>query len=214
MKLFIFTLFFSVSFLNLNSQDCGTFHLFNFRDTIVDGWISDEPKNGFYFDMTYEELTADNTGYISFALVEINGDTITNTEYGKWSYYFPFKAGDTTRYTMVLNDNFTKIPNKFIGFLVTHNPECSIPVNFTTTKIVESLDDDYLELFPNPSDKYLRLKSNKSIIKIEIFDLNGTQQLAIDNQNGIDIRSLFYGVYMLRLTYSDNTHKFTKFIKH
>lgn len=213
MKLFILSLLFSVYALNLYSQDCGTFYLFNFQDTLVDDWIWDEPKNGFYFDMTCDELTAFNTGYTSFALVDKNGDTLTNTEYYSSSYFLPLKVRDTTRYKMVYRDNLTKLPNNFEGYLVTFNPECSIPVSFVTTNLVESLDDEELELFPNPSDDYLNIRSNKAIRKIEIIDVNGIEQLSIDNQTGIDIRNLMSGVYMLKLTYIDNSQSFNKFIK-
>ncbi len=213
MKWFILVLLLSVNNQNLFSQDCGTFHLFNFQNTIVYDWIWDEPKNGFYFDMIYDDLTAENTGYISFALVDQNGDTVTNTEYYRWSYFFPFKAGDTTRYTMVLDDNLSKLPNNFIGFLVTNNPECSIPVNTATTKIVESLDESQLEIFPNPSDEYLNITSNKSIMRIEIFDINGIKRLSVDYPKSVDIRNLTSGVYILNLTFFDKSQKFTKFLK-
>lgn len=213
MKLFLLTLLFSMYGLNLYSQDCGTFHLFNFKDTLIDDWVWDEPRKGFYFDMSYDELTGDNTGYISFALVDLQGDTLTDTEYYRWSYFFPFEAGDTNRYKMVYKEGVTSLPINFEGYLVTHNPECSIPISFVTSEVIESLNDEELELFPNPSDEYLSIRSNKVIQRIEILDVNGIKQLSVVNYNSIDIRNLMSGIYIIKLTYHDNSQRFRKFIK-
>ncbi|MFN3196781.1 MAG: T9SS type A sorting domain-containing protein [Chlorobiota bacterium] len=213
MKLFVFSLLILVYGVNLFSQDCGTFHLFNFKDTIVDDWVWNEPRNGFYFDMTYDELTADNTGYISFALVDINGDTITNTDYYRWSRFFPFRVGDTTRYAMVLNDSLSKFPKNFVGFLVTHNPVCKIPVSTITTKVLEISNEYELDIFPNPCDEYLNLLSDEAILRIEIFDLNGLMLLSKDYQKRINLDNLSNGVYITKITYFDSSYKFKKFIK-
>lgn len=213
MKYYILSLLLAFSGLNLYGQDCGTFHLFNFQDSIIDDWIWDEPRKGFYFDMTYDEITAPNTGYISFALVDTKGDTITNTDYYKSSYFFPFKPGDTTRYAMVLRDGITEFPANFKGYLVTYNPECTIPVNIVTTNLVENIGNNKLELFPNPSNEYLNIRTNKVIKKIEILDVNGIVLLSLKDQTNLVLRSLSSGIYLVRLTYQDNSQSFDKFIR-
>ncbi len=210
-----FILFFLFIFLGLSvfSQECGTFHLFNFQDTVVDDWIWDEPKAGFSFDMSYDDLTATNTGYISFVMVDINGDTLTNPEYYRWSYFFPLKVGDTTRYKMVFRDNISTLPPNFQGYLHTTNPECSIPVSFVITDVDEIDIETDLEVFPNPTDDYIELKSSKQIVRVNVIDVNGIELQSIIYKENLDVRNLSSGVYLLSVYYSDGTKSVKSFIK-
>lgn len=213
MKYLLLLFLFTYSVQNVFAQDCGSFHLFNFQDTIVDDWIWDEPRNGFYFDMTYDNLTADNTGYISFVIVDINRDTLTNSEYFKYSYFFPLKVGDTTRYKMVFRDNISTLPDNFQGYLRTSNPECSIPFSYIKTNIDDIEVKTELEAFPNPTDDYLNLKSNKHINRVSIFDVNGIELQSINYKNNLDVRNLSSGVYLLSVYYSDGSQGYKRFIR-
>jgi hypothetical protein len=72
----------------------------------------------------------------------------------------------------------------------------------------------YIDIFPNPSNKNLIIKSNTQITKADIIDLNGTiiHSFNLTNKNIIDIEDLKVGIYFLTVTGSEQ-RRTLKFIK-
>ena len=178
------------------SQDCGEFELFNFTNVIVtEDWQWDEPRNGFYFDMTYDTLKVFDTNYISFYLVNESNDTITQKDYHEWSRYFPKSSNDTVRYTMVLDSNYTSLPLNFSGYLMTSNPECQIPVSFSTSVSEPEIVREEIKVFPNPTKGTLFFE--RAFKDIRVYDLQGKTIMKKAHGNSIDLSAINPGIYIL-----------------
>jgi cyanophycinase-like exopeptidase len=66
---------------------------------------------------------------------------------------------------------------------------------------------DNLNIFPNPTDNKLNISSNENILKIEIYNLQGTlQKKLIDNKKFIEtsIEDLQMGIYIIRIITQNN----------
>lgn len=211
MKETSFISFFIIQSIFCFCQDCGEFNLFNFTNIVLtEEWNWDEPKNGFYFDMSYDTLTAPNTGYISFYLVNDNNDTITVKDYHEWSRSFPLTANDTLRYTMVLDSTYTSLPQDFSGFLITSNPQCQIPISLITSLSKDEISNEKINVFPNPTSGILFLE--QKFEDISVYDIQGTVVKSKHNGNSIDLTSLSSGIYFLRAINND-THHLSKIVK-
>ena len=195
--------------LSAKAQDCGSFHFFNFNDTMVTNWTWPDPKAGFAFDMAYDSLTAANTGYISFYFVDQNNDTITNPDYYKWSFFFPWTVDDTLRYVMVLDSGLNSFPSNFDGYLVTENPPCRIPYSNKGVFIAKFDPLSSIRLYPNPTDGKIILELNEnSQGQVIIYDILGTEVYSeIVGQKSIvhiDLpESLKNGVYLVKFIGED-----------
>ncbi len=192
------------------SQECGTFELFNFTNIIVsEDWQLDEPRNGFYFDLKYDTLTAMNTGYISFYLVNESNDTITQKDYYEWSRSFPTTSEETVRYTMILDTSYTELPLDFSGYLLTANPQCQIPISLSKNESEEILPKE-LTVFPNPTQGQLFIEQNFN--ELSLYDLHGKLVLKKLNASSIDLSRLSSGIYFLRAI-NKGTYHFSKIVK-
>jgi|GEM_PF-2937353 len=201
--------------ISTKASECGEFYFFNFRDTIIDDWIFENgvgfvPKPGFAFDMYYEKLDADNTGYISFDIIDNNTDTLTQTEYYRFSRWFPFKPKDTVTYNMAWNFSLENIPSEINGYLITKNPECIIPISGTISNIVETKNTK--TIYPNPANNLINLDNSLIYDKILIYDQTGKIVIEQQNNYSIDITQLISGSYTI-LAYVDQNVLRYNFIK-
>lgn len=72
------------------------------------------------------------------------------------------------------------------------------------------------EVFPNPAIDFIKVINEDNINAIEIFNLYGEIVLTKENmttENNIDVSKLSSGYYSVRITRSDNTISYGKFIK-
>jgi len=73
-----------------------------------------------------------------------------------------------------------------------------------------------ISIFPNPSADFVSLLSEETISKVEIYNLNGSMVLSMENQSNltfIDVRTLQSGVYIFRLFSKSNMYQ-VQFMKH
>ncbi|MFN3196782.1 MAG: T9SS type A sorting domain-containing protein [Chlorobiota bacterium] len=82
----------------------------------------------------------------------------------------------------------------------------------STTNSTDPVYD--INIYPNPSNEYLSINSNKLISKVEIIDVNGIKQFSVDYNNKIELSNLMTGLFILRIIYADGTQKLKTFIKY
>lgn len=89
------------------------------------------------------------------------------------------------------------------------------PLDVITSREQETVDNDIIEIFPNPAINIITIKTVWKYSKIRIFNLIGVLQLTENfSDSQIDISKLPVGFYLLEL-YSDEhkTKKIVSFIK-
>ena len=80
--------------------------------------------------------------------------------------------------------------------------------------IVETINDLTLELYPNPANKVLNVKTSLTDLDVQIFDLRGKKVLQFSKvKDSLDISSLEEGSYIVQCTSGEKTFS-KKFIKH
>lgn len=83
---------------------------------------------------------------------------------------------------------------------------------------VESFNNDFIQIFPNPSSEFITFKLNNSILDenstLEIIDIFGSvvRKIELSNLNKVDITNLEMGTYFARITNNENVYT-TKFLK-
>ncbi len=89
------------------------------------------------------------------------------------------------------------------------NTEYSNIVSITNNEVAE-----LIELYPNPANKYIAIKSpnNIEITELEIFNSNGISLMKVNNQNSIDISNLENGLYFVVINTPSGKSE-VKFIK-
>ncbi|MBC8488392.1 MAG: T9SS type A sorting domain-containing protein [Bacteroidetes bacterium] len=71
-------------------------------------------------------------------------------------------------------------------------------------------------IYPNPSNNFLKIESNNEIRQIRILNISGEtlyKANILENSYSIDISFLKNGIYILKLIYSKNQYYYEKFIK-
>jgi hypothetical protein len=82
------------------------------------------------------------------------------------------------------------------------------------TSITETFNDNYLNIYPNPTGTYLNIKTDE-ICNIQIVNIKGEQMYSNKHEGyltTIDVESFAAGVYFVRL-YSDTEQTIQSFIK-
>ncbi len=86
--------------------------------------------------------------------------------------------------------------------------------NISTISVIESIEDEHFSVYPIPFNKRLIIELKSKILKpeegnISLFDQKGsmvfTQNLNLCRKNEILVPDIHSGVYMLRLTFKDET---------
>lgn len=95
----------------------------------------------------------------------------------------------------------------------------SMAENWTYRYCFDAVDDileNNAAIYPNPSNGFLNISSNKKLCRCQLFDLQGNlliDNVLSDNFSSIDINNLISGVYILKLQFSDNLFQYYKVIK-
>ena len=103
--------------------------------------------------------------------------------------------------------------------LIDLDADNSLAENWTFSTYYENtneISDDYVVIYPNPSNGIVNIVSNKEMSYCQVYSLQGnlliTNYLS-DNNMTIDISSLDFGIYLIQIQYSDNSHQYYKIIK-
>lgn len=72
------------------------------------------------------------------------------------------------------------------------------------------MESDFL-IYPNPIKNVLNIKSQKSINQVSLFNLKG-KEIALNIKLSQNISHITNGVYILKVTYTDQTHSYSKIL--
>ncbi|MEA3445618.1 MAG: T9SS type A sorting domain-containing protein [Bacteroidota bacterium] len=197
-----------------NSQvlECDRYTIFDLQDT-VDGF-----GPGVYFKMTTDTNTY-NTGYTDLYFVDQLSDTLN--VYNWWSSWLPSTTNipnDTIEYVLNYKTGISIFPTNFNGYLVSKNPDCNIPFNYTTMTVDQlSYDNEAYVIYPNPVQTGILIAKNSSdkhLTHVELYNVMGqlilTQRV---NLQKIDLTRFEGGTYLLKLYSSDRQVLIKKIIK-
>jgi hypothetical protein len=73
-----------------------------------------------------------------------------------------------------------------------------------------------LVIYPNPVENLLQIQNTNTIQinKLQVYDAFGRNMISLDSTfENIDTRNLSSGIYLLEITFQNNTKKTVKFIK-
>ena len=78
---------------------------------------------------------------------------------------------------------------------------------------LSNTDNNYINVFPNPTSEILTVNSNFSIGLIEIVDKIGKVKIASENSNKLNVSNLNKGTYIINIYYEDKkiSKKFVKY---
>lgn len=115
---------------------------------------------------------------------------------------FEFNSADVNNlYRCIVNSNSMNCADtsNVIGFLIT--------LSTATNKVNE------FNLYPNPTNSKLYLDTSISAKNLSIYDLTGKEQIISWNSEYIDVSDLVNGLYILKLTDTNNQTYYNKFLK-
>ncbi len=129
-----------------------------------------------------------NDGYVLFKIKTKSDLQIGDTFSNKASIYFDYNAP-----------------------IVTNNYVTTIIENMDLNEVNNKLE---LQIYPNPTNDVVQIKSKMDVLSVEIFDTTGKliKTSLVKNQS-ISIKGLEKGIYLLKLNFSDNTAVTKKLIK-
>ena len=100
-----------------------------------------------------------------------------------------------------------------LAFLSRHLSNCSITSSINDKK----LNENHVEIFPNPASYQITINGSSMLYQIEIFNTYGTISKkcdVIENASKIDVSSLPDGLYFVKIRdFSNNSIELKKFIK-
>lgn len=73
----------------------------------------------------------------------------------------------------------------------------------TNTASIDDVFADKFSVYPNPASDIIRIKTNETIEKVEVYSVIGKRILQQDNNKQINLASLQSGLYLLKI-YADN----------
>jgi cyanophycinase-like exopeptidase len=83
-----------------------------------------------------------------------------------------------------------------------------------TSKISEAeADNNHISLYPNPANNKIFIKSNKEVVKIELYDLNGKLLTSNQNTNILSINSFKAGFYQIKVRLMNKEEFTIKLVK-
>ena len=86
-------------------------------------------------------------------------------------------------------------------------------LTLSNDNFVSNLENNKLQIYPNPTKNIIHIKNNTEIEKIKIFDCVGKEVLTqTQNKNEINVESLSKGIYLIEI-HSENDKVYRKFIK-
>lgn len=145
-------------------------------------------------------IYSNNTGvYVNWILI-VNGDTLYIDQ------AYDINTPGTYLITLVINCNGTKS-------LVTLSDVVTVTQeDLTVTGINNSEKNLYLSLYPNPVIDVLNINSSKAISDLSILDATG-RVINFANSNTMDLSNLSSGIYIVKITFEDNSSIIKKIMK-
>jgi len=188
----------------------------------ITGNSANNPKYYYYFyDWEVETLigcesqTVPVTGYIystpisDFSWIENSFVvTFTNASTGGGTYLWDFGDGETST-----DENPVHTYATGNGYTITLTITNDCGTDFYTEQIAVSTvsvydTDVHIEVFPNPANDIVLVKCSETILKTEIFNLQGQRVLSKithGNSASINVESLTSGIYFLKITTEHGT---------
>jgi hypothetical protein len=144
---------------------------------------------------------------------------------GTWTFQSTYAS-----YSVYINDGFSfknSIGNSKILFCAPYERSTqphpfvpSIPnggLYYIDTALSNSeFEKDKLVIYPNPVENLLQIQNTNTIQinKLQVYDAFGRNMISLDSTfENIDTRNLSSGIYLLEITFQNNTKKTVKFIK-
>jgi len=168
--------------------------------------------------VTFKQVNNPTTYYIISASAGENGNitpsgNISVNQGG--SQTFVFVPNNGYEIHLVLVDGSLDATAKVNGYYTFSNVSANheILVTFTTTSGVNDVIANQLQIFPNPAQNELFIKSDLQIKQVEIYSLTGSLLLSENNFDGkISVSALSQGVYLLKV-YTDKGVSVSKIVK-
>lgn len=154
--------------------------------------------------------------YKDSLVIETFGD-ISYTGLGSslpWNYLdsWAYKAGSSSTSFNISEWVFGGVECT-VGSLTTQSSSCPYPFCGSSNIKNKSMNSSF-NLFPNPSNKYIKIDTHYLSYNIQIFDELGKDIRSIEiNNNIINIKNLPKGIYFLKLNSEEKTFS-KKFIKY
>lgn len=180
---------------------CDDVKVIELRDTTISG-----PTAYFTFKLTSDSSNC-NSGYSDFWFIDQVGDTINQwTGSGMWLPAPSDPMFDTTVYIIALKPGYSNFPASFSGNLQVWNPDCTIPLNYSTLTTNEIIDlEPDIQLFPNPTHDAIKVlnTSDFRITSLKVYGSDGKFiSLEYTTTDFITVNTLVPGIYFVKL-YSD-----------
>ncbi len=103
----------------------------------------------------------------------------------------------------VVYSDFNNIPFPLNSLAFTGQPNYeTIIIKFRDkylTNVINTNLEKQIQIFPNPSDSYINIKFDNSILKIKIYDLSGKLEFETKSKEFIDISQLDKGVKVIKI---------------
>ena len=151
--------------------------------------------------------------YKDSIVIETFGDINVDGEDEPWEYLdsWGYKIGSSSSSFNVSEWGFGGLECT-IGSLTTQSSSCPYPFCGSSNIINHSMNTP-LNLFPNPSNKYINIDPYYLLYNIQIFDEIGKEIKSIKiNKNIINIKNLSNGIYFMKFSSEEKTFS-QKFIK-
>lgn len=150
--------------------------------------------------------------YCDSIVVETFGDINLNGTGTAWEYLDSWAYGSSDQIFNISNWTFGGVECT-IGSLTTQSSSCPYPFCGSSNIENNSMNLSF-NLFPNPSNEYIKIDTHYLSYYIQIFDELGKEIKSIEiNNNIINIKNLPNGIYFLKLNSEEKTFS-QKFIKY
>ena len=70
---------------------------------------------------------------------------------------------------------------------------------------IENVNDDMLQLYPNPTTAQVNINSTEALKNVSVFNMNGQQVINAGNASTVDLGALTNGVYVVRIEMQNGT---------
>lgn len=82
-------------------------------------------------------------------------------------------------------------------------------------EVLSIFQPNKIDLYPNPGSEFLRIKGEREIVDVEIFDSSGKSVKKVDfSGQYINVKSLPSGAYLIALHMADGSKYFKRFVKY
>lgn len=140
----------------------------------------------------------------------------TNTSTNGATYAWTFGDGTTSTlqnptHTYVANGNYS------VELIVYSADTCFTDteiqnINIGTTGIDKATNNKKINIYPNPANSFIEIKTDLDYSSVSIMDVTGKAIKQLDSQTKIDISDLTNGIYFIKITGKENT-VIRKFVK-